>query len=401
MTTEPNLNTFAPRHTVEPATNTMPLLGKGARVVVVGAGSFGGWTALWLQRRGMEVTLVDAWGAGNSRSSSGDETRVIRSTYGSNETYFDLNVRALELWREHEPLFGRPVFYNQGVLWLCYKEKTPVVDDSIPFAIRHGVPYEYLTKAQIAERYPVIHSDDLHHAYLDRAGGYLKAREATAAVQDLFLSEGGTYVQAQVSAPKPTEGNLRSIKINSGKEIYGDLYLFACGSWMGQLFPSVLQNVITCTRQEVYYFGTPPSSRFDDLPVWVDVDGSDFYYGIPGNARRGFKIGVDIRGDWFDPTNGDHLYSPQVLRKARTFLSHRFPGLSDAPLLESRVCPYENSPDGNFIFDAHPHLRNVVLLGGGSGHGFKHGPALGELVADVLTGVKKRPGLFALKQASA
>ncbi|HTF22077.1 MAG TPA: FAD-dependent oxidoreductase [Chryseolinea sp.] len=393
-----NLNTFAPRQTVVTGpSGRLPSLGKGSRVVVIGAGCFGGWSALWLLRRGLHVTLVDAWGAGNSRSSSGDETRVIRSTYGANETYFDLNVRALELWQEHQLLFGRQVFINQGVLWLCYGEKTPVVDDSIPYAIRHGVPYEYLSRQELAQRYPHIASDDLHHAYLDRSGGYLKARESTAAVLELFLREGGNYVQGRVNVPRVKE-EMQNIFLNSGKEISGDAFLFACGSWLGQLFPEVLGDVITCTRQEVFYFGTPPSSGHDDLPVWIDVDGRDFYYGIPGNAGRGFKVGVDIRGDAFDPTYGDHLYSPEVLHKARTFLSHRFPGLHDAPLLESRVCPYENSPDGNFVFDVHPHAGHVVLLGGGSGHGFKHGPALGELVADVLTGHRQRPALFALQR---
>lgn len=393
-----NLNTFAPRQTVVSArANALPRIGKGARIVVIGAGCFGGWTALWLLRRGMQVTLVDAWGGGNSRSSSGDETRVIRSTYGSNETYFDLNVRALELWREHQQQFGKQVFFNQGVLWLCYEEKTPLVDDSIPYALRHGVPYEQLSRAELVRRYPLIYGGDLHHAYLDRSGGYLKARESVMAVQELFVREGGNYIQAQVAAPRIDGDRLKKILLSSGQELTADIYLFACGAWLGQLFPEVLSEVITCTRQEVFYFGTPPASGHDDLPVWVDVDGRDFYYGIPGNAGRGFKVGVDIRGSSFDPGKGDHLHSPEVLTKARAFLSHRFPALRDAPLLENRVCPYENSPDGNFVFDVHPHAANTVLLGGGSGHGFKHGPALGELVADVLMGKRTRPELFGIQ----
>ena len=392
-------NTFAPRHTVAADAPTgLPALSEGMHVAVIGAGCFGGWSALWLRRRGMRVTLIDAWGGGNSRSSSGDETRVIRSTYGSNETYFDLNVRALELWQEHQKHFEKQVFYNQGVLWLCYKEHTPIVDDSIPFAERHGVPYEYLTQEQLSARYPLIRSSDIHHAYLDRSGGYLKAREATIAVQELFVREVGIYIQDRVIAPDTQMKRLPALSLGSGQTVHADVYLFACGSWMGQLFPDVLGDVITCTRQEVYYFGTPPGTGFDQLPVWVDVDGRDFYYGIPGNAGRGFKVGVDIRGDAFDPTTGDHLYSPAVLSKARAFLSHRFPGLANAPLVESRVCPYENSPDGNFLFDRHPNAENVVLLGGGSGHGFKHGPALGELVADVLTGKRRQPALFALSR---
>ncbi|MEJ1237590.1 FAD-dependent oxidoreductase [Chryseolinea sp. T2] len=397
--TDINTNTFAPRHTVAPdQTARLPGLSKGMHVIVIGAGSFGGWSALWLLRQGLQVTLVDAWGGGNSRSSSGDETRVIRSTYGANETYFDLNVRALELWREHQQWFGKQVFFNEGVLWLCYNKSTPMVDDSIPFALRHGVPYEYLSQQQLSDQYPLVRSSDIHHAYLDRSGGYLKAREATIAVQELFIKEGGTYLQDRVNVPEAESGSLKKITLGSGRNLSGDVYLFACGSWMGQMFPDVLGNVITCTRQEVFYFGTPAGSGYDQLPVWVDVDGRDFYYGIPGNAGRGFKVGVDIRGDVFEPTSGDHTYSPEVLSKARNFLAHRFPGLVNAPLLESRVCPYENSPDGNFVFDVHPAAGNVLFLGGGSGHGFKHGPALGELVADVLTGRRQRPTLFALSR---
>jgi glycine/D-amino acid oxidase-like deaminating enzyme len=130
--------------------------------------------------------------------------------------------------------------------------------------------------------------------------------------------------------------------------------------------------------------------------VWVDVDGKDFYYGIPGNNYRGFKIGVDERGEPFDPTDGDRISNEQVLKKARKFLAHRFPGLKDAPLVESRVCPYENSPDGNFLFDHHPEASNLFFLGGGSGHGFKHGPALGELVSEIIAGNKVIPQQFLL-----
>lgn len=130
------------------------------------------------------------------------------------------------------------------------------------------------------------------------------------------------------------------------------------------------------------------------MPVWIDVDGDNFYYGIAGNSQRGFKIGVDKRGDQFDPTTGDHTLNQRVLQHAREFLSHRFPDLIHAPLLESRVCPYENSPDGNFIIELHPQAENVVFAGGGSGHGFKHSPALGELIANALHGTAHIPALF-------
>jgi len=396
-----NLNTFAPRADITSRINgQLPYIRKGSPIIVIGAGAFGGWSALYLLRKGYKVTLIDAWGAANSRSSSGDETRVIRSTYGANETYFDLNVRALELWKENQERFSEEIFVNTGVLWFCYEEKTPLVDDSIPFAVKHNMSYEYLTPTDVGKRYPVINNHDLHHAYYDPHGGYLKARAATQYVRDAFLKEGGVYIQGEVVPGKHIDVN--GIKLSNGTQLRANAYLFACGSWLGELFPNVLGDTITCTKQEVYFFGTPKSDSlaFENLPVWVDVDGKDFYYGIPGNAHRGFKIGVDPRGVIFNPTSGDRTVTPEVLQKARNFVAHRFPKLSDAPLIEHRICPYENSPDGNFIFDLIPETENVFVLGGGSGHGFKHGPALGELVAEVLSGNKMVPDLFSLQKKS-
>ncbi len=379
-------NTFAPRSS--PFQTKALNLPKGSSIIVTGAGAFGGWSALYLLRAGYTVTLVDAWGAGNSRSSSGDETRVIRSTYGANEFYFDLNVRALELWKENQKRWNKKLFHNNGVIWFCYEEKTPLVDDSLPFAEKHKMNLEYLNINETTKRFPLVNTNDLHHSYLDPFGGYLRARESMQAVQEAFVNEGGTFIQSKVKPGQIKSEKMNSVQLVDGSELTADLYLFACGSWLGKLFPEILDKVITCSKQEVYYFGTPSdkSVLFDNMPVWIDVDGKDFYYGIPGNTSRGFKIGVDIRGESFDPTNGERTITPTVLADARKFIGHRFPDLKNAPLVESRVCPYENSPDGNFVFDHHPEASKVLFLGGGSGHGFKHGPALGELIAKLIKG---------------
>ena len=395
---KPNTNTFAPTSAVQISQRKFVGLPIKSKIVVVGAGAFGGWTALYLLRSGFQVTMIDAWGAGNSRSSSGDETRVIRSTYGSNETYFDLNVQALELLKENQERFGKKLFFNTGVVWFCYGENSPLLDDSIPFSKKHKMEYEYLGIDHIQKRFSVINTSDLHHAYLDSFGGYLKARESCQAVLEAFQKEGGNFIQAFVEPGKIYSEKIQDIRLHTGETITADAFIFACGSWLGQIFPDVLKNTITCTKQEVYNFGVPKdlSQQFDSLPAWIDLDGKDFYYGIPGNTNRGFKIGVDRRGEIFDPTDGERILNPDVLLKARNFLAHRFPALKNAPLLESRVCPYENSPDGNFIFDTHPEAENLWILGGGSGHGFKHGPALGEWVAQHLSGQKDRSPLFSL-----
>ncbi len=396
---QPNVNTFSPSKQHSGSTRVFPHLSKSSSVVVVGAGAFGAWTALYLLRQGFRVTLIDAWGAGNSRSSSGDETRVIRSTYGANEFYFDLNVRALELWKENQKRFAKKLFHNSGVLWFCYEEKTPIVDDSIPFTQKHTMLYERLTNSELKKRFPIVNTNDIHHSYFDPYGGYLKAREASMAVFDAFIKEGGNFILAEAALGKIRNGKIENVLLSNGNTLTADASLFACGSWLGKLFPEVLGNIITCTKQEVYYFGVPSqhASDFENFPAWIDIDGKDFYYGIANNANRGFKIGVDKRGENFDPTHGERSVNLEVLKKARSFIEHRFPLLKNAPLLQSRVCPYENSPDGNFIFDLHPEADNLLFLGGGSGHGFKHGPALGELIANVLAGKANAPTLFMIK----
>ncbi|MBX2945706.1 MAG: FAD-dependent oxidoreductase [Cyclobacteriaceae bacterium] len=390
-------NTFSPVVGKAPAKKIEPLP-PGSSIAVIGAGAFGGWASLFLLRQHYKVTLIDAWGPGHSRSSSGDETRVIRSTYGANEFYFDLNVRALTLWKEHEQRWNRKLFQNKGILWMCYDEKTPLVDDSIPFAKKHKMEYEKLSAQELAKRYPIVNTEDIHHGYLDPYGGCLRAREACQAVQKAFRDEGGTYIQAYALPGKIDDNKLTSVKLSNGQSLKADCFIFSCGSWLGKIFPDVLGQTITCTKQEVYYFGVPPdqAQAYENFPVWVDVDGKDFYYGIPGNAYRGFKIGVDERGVPFDPTSGERIADTSVLAKARKFIAHRFPGLAHAPLVENRVCPYENSPDGNFIFDHHPEAGNLFFLGGGSGHGFKHGPALGELISAIVSGEAAIPVHFLL-----
>ena len=396
----PDQPTFAPRNNNKTlAPRRGHLLETNTHITVVGAGAFGGWTALWLRRLGYRVTLIDAWGPGNSRASSGDETRVIRSTYGANETYFDLNVRAIELWREHQHRWNKPLFFNAGVLWFCYEDSPEMIEATQPFMRKHGLEYQYFSPQEAAQKYPHINTNDLHHLVLDPYGGYLKARESCQAVQEAFVRGGGNYLNAFVQPNTIEKGRLTSLTLSDGSTFVADTFLFACGSWLGKLFPEVLGESITCTKQEAYYLGVPASHTqlFDQMPAWIDLDGADFYYGIPGNAYRGFKIGVDKRGELFDPTNGERIANPDVLAKARAFMSHRFPALKNAPLVESRVCPYENSPDGNFILDTHPEADNCWFLGGGSGHGYKHGPALGEIAAEIVSGKRDLENLFRMR----
>lgn len=371
-------------------------------VVVVGAGVFGGWTALHLLRKGLKVTLVDAWGPGNSRSSSGDETRVIRCIYGANDTYFRMTVRAFGQWQAFEKEAQKKLIYPTGTLWLMYEPSDETIEAALPLLDANGLPYERLSIKEATTRYPQISFEGLDHAFLEKHAGYLKARESCQAVVEVFVREGGTYVQQAAMAGAIAAQQLTQVRLADGSMLRADAYVFAAGAWLGQLFPEVLGSVISSVRQEVYYFGTPAghSSAFEALPVWVDWNLKDgIYYGIPGSTHRGFKIAFDrTHSDFFDPTDGERIIDPALLARAKEFLGQRFPLLKHAPLSESRVCQYPSTPDSNFLVDTHPEARNLWIVGGGSGHGFKMGPALGEYVADLMLGRIPNIPLFGLSE---
>jgi monomeric sarcosine oxidase len=369
-----------------------------AHIAVIGAGAFGGWTALYLLRRRAQVTLLDAWGPGNSRASSGGETRVIRGTYGPNQPYTKMAARATQLWKENEQRWNLKLMHQTGVLWMVAAGDDQFERGSLPALREAGIACQELSLQELAARWPQINLEGVHWGIYEPEGGYLTARIACQAVLDGFLAEGGEYKSLAVSPRNLDSGKWDSLLLSDGSELTADQYVFACGPWLGKLFPEAIGARVRPTRQEVFFFGTPAGDeRFTDkkLPVWADHR-DKFIYGIPGNQGRGFKVADDTRGPEFDPTSGDRTVSAEGLKNIRDYVAFRFPGLKDAPLLESRVCQYENSPDNNFIIDRHPKHENVWLLGGGSGHGFKHGPALGEMMAGLVLEHKNPDVLFRL-----
>ena len=374
-------------------------------VVVVGAGAFGGWTALELVKKGAKVTLLDAWGPANSRASSGGETRIIRATYGSRRIYTQMAARALNLWQEYEREWNLQLLFRSGVLWMTGAEDS-YERDALALLSESGVPFEKLSVAACANRWPQINFEGIRWAVHEPESGYLAARRACLAVVNNFLKEGGKYRQAQVVPGQVEAKRMREIKLGSGESLKADAYVFACGPWLGKVFPFLSQQ-ITPTRQEVFFFGTEPGDlRFTDsgIPVWCDdslrdlegFPGKHWFYGIPGNLGRGFKVADDMRGPVIDPTKIERRVSEEGLAATRAYLKVRFPELANSPLVDSRVCQYENSSDQNLVLDLHPEAENVWIIGGGSGHGFKHGPVVGEMVRDAVLGRKTPPVEFKL-----
>src|SRR6266536_653748 len=274
--------------------------------VVAGAGVFGAWTALKLQRAGLRVALLDAHGAGNSRASSGDESRIIRMGYGSDEIYTRSAMSSFEEWRALITDIARPLFYRTGVLWLARRDSQYVIDTKNTL-MRAGVPFEELSRSDLERRYPQINLRDMDCGILEPDSGVLMARQLVHEVVQSAMKSGVTYWrQGVLSPPANNKSRLNKIETSAGREINAGEFVFACGPWLPKLFPELLSDLIQPTRQEVFYFGVPPGEiRFAPpaLPVWIDFE--DLVYAIPDVEDRGLKMAIDAHGAAVDPETMD------------------------------------------------------------------------------------------------
>ncbi len=336
-------------------------------IAVVGAGVFGAWTAWHLRRAGARVRLVDAFGPGHSRASSGGETRIVRMGYGADEIYTRMAMRSLALW----PEAGDGLFHRTGVLWMAHEGDAYSAATARTLAAA-GVAHEIVPHAELARRWPQMHAGPDIFGIFEPGSGVILARRAVAALA-------ADAVRAAVAADPLPAGPT----------------VFACGPWLPKLFPELLGDRLFPTRQEVFFFAPPAGdSRFAPaaFPAWIDFADPRGPYGIPDIESRGFKVALDRHGVPVDPDTADRRPTPEALAEVRAFLAERFPALAGAPLAESRVCQYSNTSTGDFLIDRHPDRPDVYLVGGGSGHGFKHGPAVGEIAARlVLDGVPPEP----------
>ena len=341
-------------------------------VAVVGAGVFGAWTAYQLRRQGHQVLLLDAYGPGNNRASSGGESRILRLGYGPDEIYTRSAQRSRELWFEFFAETDQPeLFRRSGVLWLA-REHDAYCEATLSTLQRAGERCEKLDRETLAHKFPQLAPGPALWGIWEPDAGIVMARRAVQAVVAQARAIGVEYQQAVITLET---------------QINAERIVFACGPWLPKIFPELLGERIHVTKQEVIFFGVPAGDeRFgpESMPAWVDFN--DLVYGIPNLDGRGFKMAIDAHGPEFDPDTGERVVSEAGLQAARAYLGQRVPLLRDAPVLETRVCQYENTSNGDFLIDRHPERENVWIVGGGSGHGFKHGPAVGEYVAAMIAG---------------
>ncbi|HEV3039877.1 MAG TPA: FAD-dependent oxidoreductase [Candidatus Angelobacter sp.] len=356
-------------------------MGRTYDFAVIGAGVFGAWTAHYLQRSGAHVALIDAYGATNGRASSSGETRVIRAGYGPDELYTRWAVRSLPLWCEFFDRVRLRLFHRTGVLWLSTDGDT-YTQQLLDVLSNNEVPFEKLSADDIRQRYPQFLFEDVAWGLLETRGGLLMARQAVQALVKDAVRNGVDYQIAFVSPPEG-RGSLSQIKTSSGV-ISAATFVFACGPWLPKLFPELLAQRIFVSRQEVFFLGPPPGVTgygSPQMPVWLHHGYPGIPYALPDMENRGLKIAFDQHGPAFDPDTGNRVVRDVAIDRLRSFLKKHLPAMHAAPILETRVCQYENTSNGDFLIDRHPDFENVWIVGGGSGHGFKHGPAVADYVS--------------------
>jgi sarcosine oxidase len=362
-------------------------------VAIIGAGVFGAWTAHFLRQSGASVALLDAYGPANSRASSGGETRVIRMGYGPDELYTRWAIRSLPMWREFAAHTGQEIFRQTGVLWLS-NDADPYLRSLGSVLAQAGVEREELKADEIARRWPQLRFHDVTWGVLEPQSGLLLARESVQTLVKKLLKSGVEYLPVGAEPPSGV-GKIERIKAGTDVSISAGTFIYCCGSWLPKIFPELLGDRIFPTRQEVFFLGPPAGStdfRPPKMPVWLHRTHSGLPYALPDIEGRGFKIAFDHHGERLDPDTGMRVVVESSVDYLRAYLREHIPQLEHAPIVETRVCQYENTWNGDFLIDRHPQFENVWIAGGGSGHGFKHGPAVGEYLSKrILHGAPGEP----------
>jgi len=363
-------------------------------VIVVGAGAFGGWTAYYLASMGAKVTLVDAYGPGNSRATSGDETRGVRTSYGNKGIWAELWMtwanKAIDRWTKFDAEWGREMkvrlFFNTGDL-IFRARPEPFTTRTQELWKKLGIRFNVLKVDDVARDYPVLNLKDITVVLHEPRAGVVRARRGCEVVAEAFRQTGGQVVLGYASLGDKNGNHLQNIKTTGpAATLTAATYVFALGPWLPKAFPDLMEPRIRTPLGHVHYFGTPPGDdrfTFPNLPSY-NFPGVTGWPALPPD-NRGFR--VRMRGDTAtDPDLSERVFDRKRDKLARNFLTDRFPRLQGAPLLETRACHYEFSASSNFIIDRHPDFENVWFAGGGSAEGYKFGPVVGEYVAQRVAG---------------
>ena len=364
-------------------------------VIVVGAGIWGSSLALRLAEAGWQVTLVEQHKPGHVRQASAGETRLLRCAHGGDDWYARLAWQARDDWRRLSERTGEELYHEAGMMWFA---GTPDGWEHASARVLKNldIECEVLDPADGARFFPDFRGDDLSFLLWEPHAGVIRARRATQVTAGLAVAAGVRLVRARAV---PVAGDaapyLSAVEID-GEVRHADRVVWACGAWLPGLFDAAVfaGAPITVTKQDTLHFAVPPQWSVPETPAWVDYGASAYGHGDVDGV--GMKATSDAEGPPYEPEHGARTVDASSVEQARSYLRRRFPSLAAAPLLFSQVCQYALTPDAEWVVaEVSP---GVWLLGGDSGHGFKHAPALAGYLTGVLDGDREPEPRFGLHE---
>lgn len=365
--------------------------GQGPSAIVVGAGVFGASIAHALVSRGWEVQIVEQHSPAHVRASSHDSSRLLRMGHGDEDLpdhwYARSALNSRSHWLQIAEEEGVELFLPCGGVWLA-RSAEGFESRSARDLSALGIAAEVLAPEEAAQFFPAVRCDDLAFVLYEPLAGVLRA---TTCVRTLISRAVRQGAEVRTARARPSGAG---VQLDNGEQLLADRVIWACGPWLPSIFAGRLD--LRSVKQSVFYFGADPRWTTPPVPAWIDDSGDG--YGLGDLDGHGVKA-VHVRpggGQGFDPDHGERLPEPGALARTRDLLGHRFPSLAAAPLVATRVCQYELTADHHFVIAPTDETAREWIVGGGSGHGFKHGPVLGEYVADLLEGRHKPRAAFAL-----
>ena len=360
------------------------------RIGVVGAGVFGLAAAIEACTRGHEVAVFEQGEIPHPAASSTDVAKGIRRMWyaSDNETYVELAERAAVQWRAWEERSGRRFYYQVGSLRAVseFSAGSPM-RASADYLRERGAKIAVLSADEAGQRFPQLRFAAGETCVFDPWAGYLESARAVAVMAGLARAGGcRVYASTRVTSVEEQPSGVE-VRYRDGRDRF-DRVVVAAGPWVGRLLPAVGAKA-RITRQQMLLIEPPDRRAFsgDRLPVWMIDEGGEGWYGFP-LLRGGYaKVARDRLGETVDP-DVERAGTEEFARDALDFVRRRLPGLAAGTVVEGRSCLYTNTPDDHFLVDRVPGAERIFVAGGGSGHGFKFGGALGPVIVDA---VEERP----------
>ena len=361
-----------------------------SKVIVVGAGINGVTTAIELRKRGQEVVLVDPGPLPHPLAASTDISKAVRAAYGADEEYTELAERSIERWRKWNQQFGTHLYHEVGVMFVRRQEMKPgdFEHESFKTLEKRGHKVERMNAPQLWKRFPAWNPELYRDGVLEIEAGYAESGRAVAMLiqraksAGVKLCEGATFSQLN-----ERDNRVSGIALNDGQQIAGDFVVMAVGAWTPYVLPFT-KKFFHATGQPVFHLKPSKPELF--APQRFPVFGADItttgYYGFPINRDGVLKIANHGTGREMSPDSPERVVTSDDENNLRKFLASTFPSLTDAPIVDTRVCMYCDTHDGHFWIARDPEREGLVVAAGDSGHGFKFAPALGEIIADAVEG---------------